>query len=199
MLVVARGIEKPADLKGKKMGVPEYQQTAAIWTRGYLQHEYGVASARHRILDGAQRGDSQGAATGFKPPTDMTVHHIHRNNMGAMMIEGELDAPCAILPDQQPCRPLQRRPTVIPTSRRCFPTRMPKACASIRKTGIYPINHGMVIKREIAERHPWAVLNIFKAFQQANDLAEKARKEPSNITLKPACCRPKPARHWPRR
>ena len=50
-----RGIDKPADLKGKKMGVPEYQQTAALWTRGYLQHEYRRASARHGILDGAQR------------------------------------------------------------------------------------------------------------------------------------------------
>jgi 4,5-dihydroxyphthalate decarboxylase len=48
---------------------------------------------------------------------------------------------------------------------------------SFEKTGIYPINHGMVIKREIAERHPWVVLNIFKAFQKANELAEKARRE----------------------
>jgi 4,5-dihydroxyphthalate decarboxylase len=46
-----------------------------------------------------------------------------------------------------------------------------------QKTGIYPINHGMVIKRDIAEKHPWVVLNIFKAFQQANELAEKARRE----------------------
>jgi len=42
---------------------------------------------------------------------------------------------------------------------------------------MYPINHGMIIKREIAEKHPWVVLNIFKAFQKANEIAEKARKE----------------------
>ena len=46
-----------------------------------------------------------------------------------------------------------------------------------RKTGLYPINHGMVIKRELAERHPWAVTNILKAFNQANELAEKQRLE----------------------
>ena len=47
------GIDKPADLKGRRVGVPEYQQTAALWTRGVLQHEFGVRGDRHGVLDGA--------------------------------------------------------------------------------------------------------------------------------------------------
>ena len=47
------GIETPADLKGKRVGVPEYQQTAALWTRGALQHEWGVTRAGHGMVDGA--------------------------------------------------------------------------------------------------------------------------------------------------
>ena len=50
------GIETPADLKGKRVGVPEYQQTAALWARGVLQHEFGVQSQGHGILDGAHAG-----------------------------------------------------------------------------------------------------------------------------------------------
>lgn len=49
-----------------------------------------------------------------------------------------------------------------------------------RKTGIFPINHGMVIRREIAERHPWAVLNILKAFERANEIANRERVEHAN-------------------
>jgi 4,5-dihydroxyphthalate decarboxylase len=46
-----------------------------------------------------------------------------------------------------------------------------------RKTGIYPINHGMVVKREIAEKHPWVVLNLFKAYEKANEVANSLRME----------------------
>ena len=71
-----------------------------------------------------------------------------------------------------------RRPrTTIPTSRRCFPIRSPKACAYFRKTGIFPINHGMVIRREVAEKHPWTVLNLLKAYDKANEIANSQRME----------------------
>src|SRR5258708_29473066 len=78
-----RGIEKPADLKGKKMGVPEYQQTAARWTRGYLQHEYDVHPRDMEFWMERNDEHSQGAATGFRPPADVKLSYIpNSTNMG---------------------------------------------------------------------------------------------------------------------
>src|SRR5258708_33926314 len=87
-----RGIEKPADLKGKKMGVPEYQQTAALWTRGYLQHALDVHPRDMEFWMERNDERSQGAATGFRPPADVKLCYIPNSaNMGEMLLAGKLD------------------------------------------------------------------------------------------------------------
>ena len=72
----AAGIETPADLKGKRVGVPEYQQTAALWARGVLQHEFGVAPKDMEFWMERPPSHSHGGATGFAPPPGVTVHRI---------------------------------------------------------------------------------------------------------------------------
>jgi 4,5-dihydroxyphthalate decarboxylase len=62
-----------------------------------------------------------------------------------------------------------------PEVRPLFPDPVAEGIRYYRKTGIFPINHGMVVKREIAEKHPWAVLNLLKAFSRANDIADQER------------------------
>ncbi|HEY4134543.1 MAG TPA: PhnD/SsuA/transferrin family substrate-binding protein [Alphaproteobacteria bacterium] len=173
------GIDKPADLKGKKMGVPEYQQTAALWTRGYLQHEYDVHPRDMEFWMERNDDTSQGAATGFRPPADVKVNYIpNSTNMGEMLLEGKLHGALRYLAGTNN---LVDRSSVDlyrhPDFKTLFPDMHAEGVKSYQKTGIYPINHGMVIKREIAEKHPWVILNLFKAFQKANDIAEKARKE----------------------
>src|SRR5258707_12441231 len=89
----ASGIQAPADLKGKRVGVPEYQQTAAIWGRGVLQHEFGVHPRDIEFFMERTPETSHGGSTGFKPPTGVTVHSIPATtNIGEMMVKGELDA-----------------------------------------------------------------------------------------------------------
>jgi 4,5-dihydroxyphthalate decarboxylase len=174
-----RGIDKPADLKGKKMGVPEYQQTAALWTRGYLQHEYDVHPRDMEFWMERNDEHSQGAATGFRPPKDVKLSYIpNDSSLGQMMVEGKLDGALRYLAGTNN---LVDRSNIDlyrhPDFKTLFPDPHAEGVRYYQKTGIYPINHGMVIKRAIAEKHPWAVLNIFKAFQKANDMAEKARME----------------------
>ena len=87
------GIETPADLKGKRVGVPEYQQTAALWARGVLQHEFGVAPKDMEFWMERTPEMSHGGATGFKPPPGVTVNQIPADkSIGSMMLAGELDA-----------------------------------------------------------------------------------------------------------
>jgi 4,5-dihydroxyphthalate decarboxylase len=174
-----RGIDKPADLKGKKMGVPEYQQTAALWTRGYLQHEYDVHPRDMEFWMERNDDHSQGAVVGFKPPKDVKVNYIPNDtDMGQMLLDGKLDGALRYLAGTNN---LVDRSSVDlykhPDFKTVFPDPHAEGVRFYEKTGIYPINHCMVVKREIADRHPWVVLNIFKAFVKANEIAEKARKE----------------------
>ena len=173
-----RGIDKPADFKGKKIGVPEYQQTAALWSRGILQHEFGVTAADIGEWWMERNPEhSHGGATGFKPPKGVKLSYIPTDtNMGEMLLQGKLDGALHYLAGtnnlvDRSTADLSRHPDF----KTVFPDPHAEGVRFYNKTGIYPINHGMVIKREIAEKHPWAVLNLLKAFDQANDLAEKAR------------------------
>jgi 4,5-dihydroxyphthalate decarboxylase len=172
------GINSPADLKGKRVGVPEYQQTAALWSRGVLQHEFGVHPKEMEFWMERSPARSHGGATGFKPPPGVTVNQIPaEKSIGSMMLAGELDAVIFYLVDpnliDRSTVDLHNHPDIKPL----FPDPLAEGVRFYRKTGLYPINHGMVIKRELAEKHPWALTNILKAFNQANELGNRQRME----------------------
>ena len=174
----AAGIEKPADLKGKRVGVPEYQQTAALWTRGALEHEFGVYARdmewwMERVPSHSHRG-----AIGFTPPPGVTIRQVPaEKNLGSMMLAGELDATVHYIANAN----LVDRSRVDlwnhPEIRSLFPDPVAEGVRYYKKTGLLPINHGMVVKRSLAERHPWIVLNVLKAFERANEIAERERLE----------------------
>ena len=171
-------IDQPADLKGKRVGVPEYQQTAALWIRGALQHEFGVQPKDMEFWMERPPSRSHGGATGFKPPPGVTVNQVPPDkSLGSMMLSGELDAVMFYLvaPNliDRSTVDLARHPDIKPL----FADAAAEGIRYYRKTGLYPINHGMVIKKELAERHPWAITNILKAFHAANALADRQRVE----------------------
>jgi len=175
-------IDTPQDLKGKRVGVPEYQQTAALWARGVLQHEFGVRDRDVEWWMERVPELSHGGATGFKPPPGVTVKQIPlEKNIGAMLIAGELDATLLYFPNAHRAPNLIDRSTADlarhPEIKAIFPDPTAEGVRFFNKTGLYPINHGMVIKREIAEKHPWAVLNLLKAFEQARQIADRERLE----------------------
>ena len=145
-------IDSPADLKGKRVGVPEYQQTAALWARGVMQHEFGVAPKEMEFWMERPPSRSHGGATGFVPPPGVTVRQIPpEKNIGAMMLSGELDAVMYYLVDpnliDRSTADLRNHPDIKPL----FPDPRAEGVRYYQKTGLYPINHGMVIKRELAE------------------------------------------------
>jgi 4,5-dihydroxyphthalate decarboxylase len=174
------GIDKPADLRGRRVGVPEYQQTAALWTRGVLEHEFDVAPKDMEFWMERTPSHSHRAATGFAPPPGVTINQIPaEKSIGSMMLSGELEAVIHYIVNPN----LVDRSTVDlwnhPAIRPLFSDPLAEGVRYYRKTGIFPINHGMVIRREIADQHPWIVLNLYKAFQQANEMADRERIEHS--------------------
>jgi len=170
------GIDSPEDLKGKRVGVPEYQQTSALWARGALQHEWGVRSQDIEWFMERNLAESHGSSTGFMTPKDVTIHQIpYEKNIGSMMVSGELDATLLYIVDPN----LVDRSTIDlwnhPDIRPLFPDPVAEGIRYYKKTGIFPVNHGMVVRRELAEKHPWVLLNVLKAFVEANELVNEQR------------------------
>jgi len=170
------GIDAPADLKGRRVGVPEYQQTAALWARGVLQHEFGVEPKDMQFWMERTPSHSHRGAVGFAPPPGVTIEQIPSDkSIGSMMLSGELEAVIHYIVDpnlvDRSTADLWNHPDIKPL----FPDPAAEGIRYYKKTGIFPINHGVVIRKEIADKHPWAVLNLMKAFERANEIANRER------------------------
>ena len=164
------GIDTPEDLKGKRVGVPEYQQTAAVWSRGVLQHEFGVKPEDLEWWMERTEERSHGGATGFRPPPGIRFNRIPADqSIGTMLVEGKLDATLLYLTSNN----LVDRSRVDlegnPAFRLLFPDPLAEGQRYYGKTGIFPINHGMVVRRSVYEQHPWVALNLFNAFRRAKE------------------------------
>jgi 4,5-dihydroxyphthalate decarboxylase len=173
------GIAGPTDLKGKRIGVPEYVQTAALWTRGVLENEFGVAPKDMTFFMERVPTRSHAGAIGFKAPPGVSILQIPpKKSIASMMLAGEIDACMAYfggnpgLIDRSDVD-LVNHPDIKPL----FDDPAAEGIRYYKKTGIYPINHGMAVRRAVYEQNPWVVLNILKAFVQANDITEAERRE----------------------
>jgi len=167
------GIASPADLRGKRIGVPEYQQTWAIWARGVLQHEFGVAPREIEWYMERNPDRSHGGATGFRAPEGVRVNQIPpSDNIGAMLLRGGLDGALHYLVDKN----LVDRSTVdiSAVTHTLFADPAAEGRRFYAKTGLYPINHGVVMRRSLHERHPWIALNLYSAFLAAKERIARA-------------------------
>jgi 4,5-dihydroxyphthalate decarboxylase len=122
--------------------------------------------------------ESHGSSTGFRTPKDVTIHQIpYEKNIGSMMVSGELDATLLYIVDPN----LVDRSTIDlwnhPDIKPLFPDPVAEGIRYYNKTSIFPVNHGMVVRRELAERHPWVLLNVLKAFKEANKLVNRQRMQ----------------------
>ncbi len=179
-ILVARkaGIDKPADLKGKRVGVPEYQQTAALWARGVLAHEFGVTPADIEFWMERTPEKSHGGATGFTPPPGIVVKQIPADqSIGSMMLAGELDAALHYLSGRNLVDRSRADLASHADFKYLFPDPIAEGVRYYRKTGLFPINHQAVVRRDIFEKEPWVALNLLKAFNRANDIANAQRLE----------------------
>ena len=177
-----RGIEKPEDLKGKRVAVPEYQQTAALWCRGALQHEFGVTAFDIDWYMERTEELSHASATGFQPPKGLRFQHIPDNeNIGSMLLAGKIDASLLYLNEvnlvDRSRVDLRNRTEV----RTLFKDPAAEGIRYYKKTGFYPINHCVVFKREVADKYPWAVLNVFKAFDEAKNLVRDQGRTAASV------------------
>ncbi len=161
------GIDSPDDLKGKRVGVPEYQLTAAIFVRGMLQHEYGVKAEDVNWFWGGQEESGRVGAISYQLPDRIHLQEIPaEQTLVAMLETGELDA--LITPNMPSCF-VRGSPKV----KRLFPDYKPIEMDYFQRTRIFPIMHTVAIRKDVYDLHPWVAQSLFKAFTQAKAIAQK--------------------------
>jgi len=163
------GIKDPQDLIGKRVGLPEYQITSALWIRGILQHEYGVHPTKIKWF--AERWGngmhSHGSAIGFKPPEGVSISTIPRSeSQFTLLKKGKLDAVFIIqeIPSSICRSSLSDFSRPLPNIRRLFENYKEVEKEYFRKTGLFPIMHTVIIKRDIYKRKRWAAKSLYDAF-----------------------------------
>jgi 4,5-dihydroxyphthalate decarboxylase len=167
----AKGIGKPADLKGRKVGVKTLMTTAVLWMRGMLEHEYGVPL--NSIEWFAELNDD----VDVKLPAGLKLTRLPDNkSVETMLAEGELDA--VLHPDL--IKPFLAKDVRVA---RLFPDHKKEEMAYFKKTGIFPIMHVLGLRQTLVEQHPWVAVNLFKAFNEAKAIAMKRMQNPRIVPL----------------
>jgi 4,5-dihydroxyphthalate decarboxylase len=148
----AKKIRTPKDLEGKRVGIPEWAQTAGIYVRGMLQHEYGVDLAKIDWRQAGVREAGRVEKVELRLPPGVKIQAMPEHTLAGMLAAGELDAAISARD---------------PGGTRLFANHRELEADYFRKTGIFPIMHVVVVRREAYERDRWIAMNLFKAFEEA--------------------------------
>ncbi len=155
------GIETPKDLEGRRIGTPLYTQSAAIYIRGHLQHDYGVdLDTIHWVQGAVEKPGSHGHP---EPPELLAPidneYNTGDSSLSELLADGDIDA---VLGSRLPTN-LGSHPDVV----RMFPDYRAVERDFYRRTRIHPIMHLVVIRREIHDANPWIAASLWKAFEAA--------------------------------
>lgn len=153
-------VKEPKDLNGRRVGVPEWAQTAGVYARGMLMDEYKVDLASIQWVQAGQDQPGRQEKVSLKLPAGLSIRAVSDKSLADMLIDGELDA---ALMAQPPVRYLQGHPSIS----RMFPDWLAAEQQYAERTRIVPIMHTIAMRKGIVDRHPWVAANLFKAFDEA--------------------------------
>jgi len=181
---VDSGIKQASDLNGMRIGVGEYQQTAALWARGVLEHDFGVSQYKvHWYMERSEEL-SHGGATGFAPPPGISFHRIPSDkSMATMLVNHEIDvAPIA--------SHLERAVNVIDRSthmrahegdwskvKPLFPDQIAEARRFVTRHGFVPVNHTYIIRGDVYRENPGLARALYNGFLAAKRQASETLLE----------------------
>jgi 4,5-dihydroxyphthalate decarboxylase len=155
------GIRKPEELKGKRVGVPEYQMTAPVWIRGILSDDYGVKVTDVQHFSGGEEEPGRDEKLKLNLPKEINLRPIGpEQTLSRMLADGELDA---LVTARAPST-FASRPHDV---KRLFPNYVEVEKAYYRRTRIFPPMHTVVIRRDVYAKNPWVAQSLAKAFTAA--------------------------------
>lgn len=155
-------IKTSADLKGGRIGVPEWTQTATVYARGWLHHEGGAKLNEVEWVQGGVNQPGRLEMGKTQVPEGVTITPVSDRSLSEMLLEGELDAVISARP-----------PDVFLSGdgrlQRLMPNHREVELEYFQRTGVYPIMHTIAIKRDVYERNPWIAVNLMTAFELAKE------------------------------
>ncbi len=160
-----RGIELPQDLKGKRIGCPEYQLTACVWIRSLLQNDYGVKPSDVIWVRGGIEQPGRLEKIPVSLPADIRLEQAPADrSLNRMLAEGEIDG---FIGPRSPSSFDAGHPDIV----RLFADPTSVATDYYRRTKVFPIMHLIGARRTVVEEHPWLPAALLKAFEQSKQVA----------------------------
>ncbi len=166
----AKGITRPSDLNGRRVGIRNWETTAGLWARGVLADEHGVDLAS---IDWVSQDDED-------VPIDIAPHRMRRTAPGTTVIElllaGELEA---LIYPEMPSAEVLADPRIA-----ClFPDPKAEEVAYLERGGVFPLMHAVVLRDDLVAAHPWLPRTMLEAFTASTELAFRRMQDPRRTSL----------------
>jgi 4,5-dihydroxyphthalate decarboxylase len=182
---VDSGIKTPSDLAGKRVGIGEYQQTASIWFRGVLEHDFGVSQYDVNWYMERSEELSHGGATGFTPPERISFQRVPVDkSLASMLVNHEIDAaPVGRAQRNEPANVIDRSTRIRAAAqdwskvKPLFPDQMEEGVRFFNKYGCIPATQMYIIRGDVDREYPWAALNLYQAFLESKRIAQETMRE----------------------
>ena len=153
-------VASTTDLVGRRVGIPEWAQTAAVYSRGFLQHQYGIDLASIQWVQAGVNQPGRIEKVDVDLPSGVKLSRVSDKSLNQMLLSGEIDAAMA-------ARPPDAFVNGDARVRQLFGNYRQVEQDYYKQTGIFPIMHAVAVRRDVLHSHPWVPRNLFKAFDEA--------------------------------
>ncbi|MGH7844534.1 MAG: hypothetical protein ACREQW_05095 [Candidatus Binatia bacterium] len=171
---VDSGITRAEDLVGKRIGVEEYQQSASVWVRGILEHDFGVSQYKVSWYMERDEEYSHGGATGFTPPPGISFQRVPRDkSLASMLVHNEINVASVHKAFDETANIIDKSTRVRGREgdwskvKPLFPDPVDEGRRFFQKHGYIPPVNIYVIRGELYRTHPWIAVNLFDGFEKA--------------------------------
>lgn len=172
-----RGIDTPQDLRGKRIGVPEYQMSAVLWVRGFLKDDYGIEASDISWVQGGLEKFGRKDKFPLNLPKDFPLTiAADGQSLSDMLAAGDLDA---VISARAPSCFIDRHPQV----KRLYADYRSAEKEYYARTGLFPIMHALGVRRDMAQKHPWLPASVYKAFSEAKHIADGDLREVTALKI----------------
>ena len=154
------GIDEPIDLLGKRVGIPQWSQTAVTYVRGFLADDYGVDLTKIRWVQGGVNQAGRLDPVKLKLPPGIDIDEVRDRSLNELFLAGEIDA---IVSAREPLA----FATGDPRIKRLFDDFQTEEKAYFQRTGVFPIMHCVIVRKTLLAEYPWLARNLYDAFEKA--------------------------------